>query len=82
MINLPVRQPPLPGFMAGLPDNARAAIRDFLAVAQVGSLQPVRDGLTRLASATEADEFMIVSDVFDPALRLRSLDIVAEAMRG
>ena len=29
---------------------------------------------------TQADEFMLVSDVFDPALRLRSLDIAAEAM--
>ena len=31
--------------------------------------------------ATQTDEFMIVSDVFDPALRLRSLDIAAAAMR-
>jgi hypothetical protein len=33
-----------------------------------------------LAQATEADEFMLVCDVFDPALRLRSLDIAAAAM--
>ena len=35
--------------------------------------------LARLAQATRADEFMLVSDVFDPALRLRSLDITAAA---
>jgi luciferase family oxidoreductase group 1 len=75
-------QPPVAGFMASLPDNARAAINDFLAVSQVGGPQTVREGLQRLANATEADEFMVVSDVFDPALRLRSLDIVAGAMRG
>ncbi|MFP5325724.1 MAG: hypothetical protein ACLGH2_13905, partial [Gammaproteobacteria bacterium] len=44
-------------------------------------LVDVRHVLQRLADATQADEFMIVSDVFDPALRLRSLDIAAEAMR-
>ena len=32
------------------------------------------------AQVTQADEFMIVSDLFDPALRLRSLTIAAEAM--
>jgi hypothetical protein len=30
-----------------------------------------------LADNTQADEFMLVCDVFDPALRLRSLDIAA-----
>lgn len=28
---------------------------------------------------TQADEFMVVTDVFDPALRLRSLEITAQA---
>jgi len=40
----------------------------------------VRQGLTALAQATQADEFMLVSDVYDPALRLRSLDLAAAAM--
>ncbi len=73
--------PPVEGFMAGLDAQARAAIDDFLACAVIGSPQTVQQGLQRLADATQADEFMIVSDVFDPALRLRSLDIAAEAMR-
>nr|MCU0761782.1 LLM class flavin-dependent oxidoreductase [Hydrogenophaga sp.] len=32
-----------------------------------------------LREATEADELVLVSDVFDPALRLRSLTIAAQA---
>ena len=32
-----------------------------------------------LARDTRADEFMLVSDVFDPALRLRSLTLTAQA---
>ena len=39
----------------------------------------VRAGLAHLHKATGADELMLVSDVYDPALRLRSLDIAAQA---
>jgi luciferase family oxidoreductase group 1 len=71
---------PVEHFMAHLPPNARAAIDDFLACAVVGGPAKVKAGLMQLAQATEADEFMLVCDVFDPALRLRSLDIAAAAM--
>ena len=74
-------QPPVPDFAAGLHPQERAAIDDFLAAAVIGGPQTVREGLSRLAEATQADEFMLVSDVFDPALRLRSLDLAAQAMR-
>jgi hypothetical protein len=42
----------------------------------------VQRGLNELAQATQADEFIFVSDVFDPALRLRSLNITAQVMQG
>jgi luciferase family oxidoreductase group 1 len=73
-------QPPVAGFAQGLHPQERAAIGDFLAAAVIGGPDTVQDGLRQLAEATDADEFMLVSDVFDPALRLRSLDIAAEAM--
>ena len=72
---------PVAGFLEGLDPQARAGIADFLACAVVGGPDAVRAGLQQLANATQADEFMLVSDVFDPALRLRSLDIAAAAMR-
>ncbi|MBT9551032.1 MAG: LLM class flavin-dependent oxidoreductase, partial [Hydrogenophaga sp.] len=71
---------PVAGFLERLDPQARAGIADFLACAVVGGPDTVRAGLQQLANATQADEFMLVSDVFDPALRLRSLDIAAEAM--
>ena len=71
---------PVRGFMDQMDAQARAAIADFLACAVVGGPEKVRAGLQQLADATQADEFMLVSDVFDPALRLRSLDIAATAM--
>ena len=75
-------QPPTEGFGARLHPQERAAIGDFLAAAVIGGPATVRQGLTALAQATQADEFMLVSDVYDPALRLRSLDLAAAAMAG
>lgn len=72
---------PVANFMGRLQAQERAAIEDFLACAIVGGPDTVREGLRALAQATEADEFMVVSDVFDPSLRLRSLSIVAEAVK-
>jgi hypothetical protein len=61
-----------------LDDRARAGIEDFQAMAVIGSLETVRAGLTSICEATQADELMFVCDIYDPALRLRSLDIVAQ----
>ncbi len=72
-------EPPAHDFAAGLQPQERAAIGDFLAAAVIGGPATVRQGLLALAEATQADEFMLVTDVFDPALRLRSLDIAATA---
>ena len=72
--------PPVQGFMQHLHPQERAGIADFLAAAVIGGPDTVREGFNTLAQATEADEFMLVCDVFDPALRLRSLDMAAAAM--
>jgi len=72
--------PPVQGFMQRLHPQEQAGIADFLAAAVIGGPETVREGLQALAHATDADEFMIVSDLFDPALRLRSMTITAEEM--
>ena len=74
--------PPVANYMAQLDPQARAAIGDFLAAAVIGGPDTVRAGFTALAQATNADEFMLVCDIFDPALRLRSLDIAAAALQA
>ena len=71
--------PPVHNYMQQLHAQERAAIADFLACAVIGSPDTVREGLTALAATTEADELMLVCDVFDPALRLRSLTLAAQA---
>jgi luciferase family oxidoreductase group 1 len=72
--------PPVAGFLDGLDARSRAAIADFLACAVIGGPGTVRAGLQQLADLTGADEFMLVSDIYDPELRLRSLSIAAEVM--
>ena len=73
-------QPPVDNFLAHRHPQERAAIADFLAAAVIGGPDTVREGLSALAQATDADEFMLVCDIYDPALRLRSLDIAAAAL--
>ena len=72
-------QPPVEHYMASLGHQEKAAIQDFLAMGVVGGPERMRAGLWSIAQATQADELMLVSDVYDPALRLRSLEITAQA---
>jgi alkanesulfonate monooxygenase SsuD/methylene tetrahydromethanopterin reductase-like flavin-dependent oxidoreductase (luciferase family) len=73
--------PPVPNFLPQLPADARAAIGDFLGEAVIGGPNTVRDGLAAMAEATQANELMLVCDIYDPVLRLRSLDIAAQAVQ-
>lgn len=74
--------PPVPDFLSSLSAHERGAIADFLAAAVIGGPDTVQVGLRALQAATQADEFMLVSDVFDPTLRLCSLEIAAEVCLG
>jgi luciferase family oxidoreductase group 1 len=71
--------PPVENFMAGLHPQERAGIADFLSAAVIGGPETVAAGLVKLQQATLADELILVCDIFDPELRLRSLDIAAAA---
>ena len=51
---------------------------NMLACTIVGSPETVREGLKTFLARTRADELMIVSDVFDPAARRRSYEIIAQ----
>ncbi len=52
----------------------------MLARSVVGTPDTVRAGLDALVAETGADELMIVSDVYDHAARLRSLEHIAATM--
>lgn len=73
-------QAPDPRFWAQLGSAERNAIADFLACAVIGDAQAVKAGFAQLSQATQTDEFLLVCDIFEPAARLRALDIAAEAL--
>ena len=73
--------PPVDGFMDTIGPREQAAINDFLAMSVVGGPETVRAGFARIQEATEADELILVTDVYDAALRLRSLEIAAQALQ-
>jgi alkanesulfonate monooxygenase SsuD/methylene tetrahydromethanopterin reductase-like flavin-dependent oxidoreductase (luciferase family) len=60
----------------------RAFIEDRLATQIVGSPETVSCGITDLLDATQADELMITTMVYDPADRLYSFEQVASLARG
>src|SRR5690606_15690729 len=46
-----------------------------------GSPETVKAGIAALVAETRADELIVVSDVYDHALRLRSFEMIAETQR-
>jgi alkanesulfonate monooxygenase SsuD/methylene tetrahydromethanopterin reductase-like flavin-dependent oxidoreductase (luciferase family) len=51
----------------------------MLARSIVGSSDTVRKGIGALVEETRADELIIVSDVYEHAERLRSIELIAQA---
>ncbi|HLW04679.1 MAG TPA: LLM class flavin-dependent oxidoreductase [Azoarcus sp.] len=47
----------------------------------IGTSEQVREGVDALVEETEADELIIVSDIFDHAARLRSFELIASAVQ-
>jgi len=60
--------------------NERQTIAERMVRRIVGAPSTVRAGIEELVSATEADELMITTSVYDHADRLRSYELVAEIL--
>ncbi|WP_213361191.1 LLM class flavin-dependent oxidoreductase [Brachymonas denitrificans] len=71
--------PPRESYLDSLSPQEMAGLQQFLSCAVIGSPDTVRNGMQQLLDATQADEMMLVCDVFDPALRLRALDLAVQA---
>ncbi|UTF61634.1 LLM class flavin-dependent oxidoreductase [Gilvimarinus sp. DA14] len=57
-------------------------INEFNGIAAVGSPETIKDHLIELKAETGADEFIFASSFYEQSDRLRSLEIVAEVMKG
>jgi len=68
---------PIEGYEEQLSPFDRFNIAEALSCSAVGSADSVRRGLAGFIAATEADELMVTSQIFDHAARLRSYEITA-----
>jgi luciferase family oxidoreductase group 1 len=72
--------PPLPGYADTLPPQARAMLDQVLTCSAIGDGATVAARIEGFVEHTGADELMITSQIYDHQARLRSYEIVAEAM--
>ena len=70
--------PPMAGYAATLPAQARAMLDQVLSCSAIGSPATVKAAIESFVERTGADELMITSQIFDPQARLRSYEIVAD----
>jgi luciferase family oxidoreductase group 1 len=72
-------QPPIDDIESYWSPAEKAQASRMLARSIIGSPDTVRSGIEALVNETGADELIVVSDVYDHALRLRSIQLIAEA---
>ena len=73
-------QPPIADIDTYWTAQERLHAGQMLACSVIGGPDTVRQGLEDLIDQTNADELMVVSDVFDPQKRLRSFEMIAQIM--
>lgn len=74
-------KPPIDDIETYWSPQEKAQASQMLGCSVVGNPDTVRDGLRKLIERTDADELMVVSDVFEPTSRLRSFELIAEVAR-
>ncbi|HUQ13264.1 MAG TPA: LLM class flavin-dependent oxidoreductase [Novosphingobium sp.] len=75
-------KPPVEGFRDSLPAAARAMLESFREASAMGSPATVRERLAAFVARTGADELIFAGSTFDPAARVRSLELAMEAAQG
>jgi len=73
--------PPQAGFADTLPMQARGIVEGFLTCSAIGSPATVRQDIDSFVERTGADELMITSQIYDPAARVRSYELLMDAVR-
>ena len=74
--------PPIPGYRASLPAQAQAMLAHLSQASAIGSPATVRESMARFVERTRADEIIVSGSTFDPAARIRSLELTVEALAG
>jgi luciferase family oxidoreductase group 1 len=78
----PIRlPPPKPGYTDELTFEARAMLRQVLSASAIGSPATVRGKMEEFVERTKADELIVTAQVYDHDARLRSYELLMEAVR-
>ena len=72
--------PPSAGFSDDLPPQARALLDQVLSCSGIGSPAMVKSAVESFVERTGADELMVTSQIFDPQARLRSYELLRDAV--
>lgn len=72
---------PQPGYADTLPLEARSMLQNIFTCSAVGSPASVRRQVEAFVERTEADELIVTSQIFDHQARLRSYELLMEAVR-
>jgi luciferase family oxidoreductase group 1 len=72
--------PPRAGYADTLPPQARAMLDQVLTCSAIGDSATVVERMEAFVERTGADELMITSQIYDHQARLRSYEIVAQAL--
>jgi luciferase family oxidoreductase group 1 len=73
--------PPKSAYADELPLEARAILRSVLSASAIGSPETARRQLAEFVERTKPDELMVTAQVYDHAARLRSFELLMEAVR-
>ena len=78
----PVRlPPPKAGYVEELPMEARAILRSVLSASAIGSPSTARRQFDEFVARTKPDELIITAQIYDHQARLRSYELLMEAVR-
>ena len=75
-------QPPRAGYAENLPIDTRAMLEDIFSCSAIGSPASVRRQVLEFSERTGADELIVTSQIYDHQARLRSYELLMEAVRA
>ena len=74
-------RPPIDDIETYWSPREKAKVMRMLHRSVFGSVSTVREGLQAFIAETGVDEVMVVSDVYEHPARIRSIELIAEAMK-
>ena len=71
-------QPPVKTMEGRWSVSEKIAVQNFLAMAQIGSPETVKQGLEKLLTQYDVDEFIFTCDIFDTDKRLNNFSLLMD----